>query len=239
MNGYGFFRSIQLIVGLGFMILTGAVVIGFNVWIQISRELTYRNRFGGGWREEFEKDFYSVAAAHTRVALGVFGLLAIGVLLVWLYRGLKRPDGHGRKRRHSHESGSPLERVMRHRRRAVVGVYFGVIGILVGVFLSLVRVGLFADHANEVVVGIFVFLGGFCGVMIGCSAWLKAKGWNEAIVFIGVMPLAVLFVPFVRIIVLTTGILPVAMVLMPLSLVVVVFVLPDRSGVSRRRRGGL
>jgi hypothetical protein len=125
---------------------------------------------------------------------------------------------------------------VRYRRKALIGVYFGVIGILVGVVLSLFRIGIFEDHANEVVLGIFIFAAGFCGVMAGCSAWLKAKGWNEAIAFIGVMPLAVLFVPFVRIIVLASGILPVAMVMMPIILVVVVLVLPDKSGVPRRRQ---
>jgi hypothetical protein len=44
----------------------------------------------------------------------------------------------------------------------------------------------------------FAFLAGYSGVIAGCSYWLKAKQCNEAIVVIGLMPLALLFIPFQR-----------------------------------------
>jgi hypothetical protein len=86
------------------------------------------------------------------------------------------------------------------------------------------------------VLGVFIFLGGYGSVIIGCSYWLKAKQWPEAIVFIGLLPLAIPFIPFVRLILLAAPrIIPVAMVMMPLILIVVVCLLPDKSGVSKRR----
>jgi len=237
MSGYTFIRSLYAIVGLG---LTAALSVlafaafGINT---IVREVSYRNRFGLDWQAQFENDIGPVAGQRLKGAAALVGAVTIVCILVWLYRTIRHPHAQNRSRprKHRHERESPIERVVRYRRKALVGVYFGLIGISAGLVLSLFRVGLFEDHANEVALGIFVFAGGFCGVMAGCSAWLKAKGWNEAIAFIGMMPLAVLFVPFVRIIVLASGILPVAMVMMPIILVVVVLLLPDKSGVSRRR----
>jgi Na+/melibiose symporter-like transporter len=238
MSGYGFFRSLYIIVGLG---LTGIMsVLAFAVFAinTVVTELKYRNRFGPDWQGQFEDDIGPVAEQRLKGAACLIGAVAIAWILIWLYRAVRRPHAQGRPRRHKNRDrlASPVERIVRHRRKALVCVYFGIIGIAAALVLSLFRVGFFEDHANEVVLGIFIFAGAFCSVIAGCSAWLKAKGWNEAIAFIGVMPLAVLFVPFVRIIVLASGILPVAMVMMPIILVVVVLVLPDKSGLSRRRQ---
>jgi hypothetical protein len=238
MSGYTFIRSLYAIVALGMMAVLSVLmfaVFGINT---IVTEVSYRNRFGADWQGEFENDIGPVAEQRLKGAACLVGAAAIVWIVIWLYRTLRRPRAQSRPRRQKHRDcrESPTERIVRYRKKALVGVYFGVIGILAGVVLSLFRVGIFEDHANEVVLGIFIFAAGFCGVMAGCSAWLKAKGWNEAIAFIGVMPLAVLFVPFVRIIVLASGILPVAMVMMPIILVVVVLVLPDKSGLSRRRQ---
>jgi hypothetical protein len=237
MSGYMFFRMLWAIIGFGMIAVFSVLAFAVFAVETVVTELRYRNRFGLDWQAQFENDIGPVAEHRLKGVASLAGAAAIVCLLVWLYRSVKRPYAQKRSRRHKHsqKSDSPIERIMRYRKKALVGVYFGVIGIGAGVVLSLFRVGIFEDHANEVVLGIFVFLAGFCGVMAGCSAWLKAKGWNEAIVFIGVMPLAVMFVPFVRILVLASGILPVAMVMMPIILVVVVLVLPDKSGVSRRR----
>ena len=124
---------------------------------------------------------------------------------------------------------------MAWRRKAVVGVYFGLAGIIAGVLLVIFRAGLSSDHANEVVLGVFVFLAGYAGLIAGCSFWLKAKQQNDAIVFIGLVPLAIPLIPFVRLILLAAPALVLcAMVMMPLILLVVVAALPDRSGTSGR-----
>jgi hypothetical protein len=141
-----------------------------------------------------------------------------------------------RRKRHRHRFGSHLERIMYYRRNAILGIYFGLAGIALGVLLVLFRMGLFVDHSNEVVLGMFTFLGGYSAVLVGCWWWLRAKALNEALVFIGLMPLAILFIPFVRLIfVASPALLPMGMVMMPLILIVVVFVLPDQSGVSRKK----
>jgi hypothetical protein len=143
------------------------------------------------------------------------------------------PGARPRRKGHSHRYGSNLERIIRCRRNALLGICFGLGGIALGVCLVIFYCGIFLQHANEVVLGIFVFLCGYCAVLAGCWWWLKAKEWNEAIVFIGLMPLAILCIPFVRLILLAApAILPVGMVMMPLILIVVVWVLPDKSEAS-------
>jgi hypothetical protein len=118
-------------------------------------------------------------------------------------------------------------------------ICFGLPAIILGAFLAVFRLGLFSDHANEVVLGIFVFLAGYGGIISGCGFWLKAKEWNEGIVFIGLMPLAICFIPFVRLIFVAVPVLlPVTMFMMPLILIVVILTLPDRSGISNRKRWG-
>jgi hypothetical protein len=125
---------------------------------------------------------------------------------------------------------------MYYRRNAILGIYFGLAGIALGVLLVIFRMGLFVDHSDEVVLGMFTFLGGYSAVLVGCWWWLRAKALNEALVFIGLMPLAILFIPFVRLIfVASPALLPMGMVMMPLILIVVVFVLPDQSGASRKK----
>lgn len=117
----------------------------------------------------------------------------------------------------------------------MLGIYFGLIGVVAGVALVLVRWGLFADHQDESVLGIFVFLAGYCGLINGCWWWVKAKHWSEGVVFIGLMPLAFFVVPYVRLVILFSPMLLfAAMVMMSLILLVVVSVLPDKSGISRK-----
>jgi hypothetical protein len=241
MSGYTFIRSLYAIVALGLTVIGSTFAFAVFAFNTVVTEITYRHRFGAGWQAEFENDIGPIPEQRLKGAACFVGAVAIACIAIWLYRTLRRPHGQNRPRRHKQRDRveSSAERIMRYRRKALFGVVSGVIGIAAALVLSLFRWGIFQDHANELVLGIFIFAGSFCAVIAGCSAWLKAKGWNEAIAFIGVMPLATLFVPFVRIIVLASGILPVAMVMMPIILVVVVLVLPDKSGVPRRKSRGV
>jgi hypothetical protein len=174
--------------------------------------------------------------------LCAIGIVAIPTILFWLYKSLRpnwqnqketRADAKRERSRSRHESR--LERVVRYRRNAFLGNWFGVAGILAGIMLVIFRCGIFDDHANEVLLGMAVFIAGYCGVISGCWFWLKAKSLTEAIVFIAFMPLAVFFIPFVRLIFIANpAILLVGMVMMPLALVVVVFVLPDNSHIPKK-----
>jgi len=243
MAGYGFLRSLKMIFFLGLFVLVGLLICGFSIYHQFLRESNYRGRFGAGWRAEYERDFGSLTIAHVKVAVTAVGMVTICGLLTWLYKILRSPSHstsrHGtRAKSGTRRFRSRLDRINWCRRNAVLGIYFGLIGIISGAFLAIFRLGIFPDRGDEVVLGMFVFIGGYLGVITGCWYWFKAKEWNEAIVFIGLMPLAILFIPFVRLILLAApAILPAGMVMMPLILIVVVFVLPDKSGASRRKPG--
>jgi hypothetical protein len=232
--------SLKIIFFLICVVLLGMLFCGMTIYTELSQESSYRSRYGETWRTNFENDRGSLSRSHTRVGLSSFGIVAIGSLTVWLYRLLipgtaSRTAAAKKPKRSRPRFRSSRERTIHARRNGILGVYFGVGGVLVGMLLALFRLGIFSNHDDEIVLGVFVFLLGYAGVLTGCWWWLKAKEWNEAIVFIGLMPLAVFFVPFVRLIVLAMPqILVAGMVMMPAILIVVVFVLPDKSGASRR-----
>jgi hypothetical protein len=228
-----------------------ASLLGFAGFIrsELKTEARFRNRYGADWQVEYEKVHGSLAAAHARIGLSAVGIVSVSGLVAWLYRIL-RPGNYSRRRSRQKTSeyvrpaAAHLERTVRYRRNAILGNYFGGAGILLGVFLVIFRVGIFSDHSDEVVLGMFVFLAGYGAVIAGCGYWLRAKQWNEAIAFIGLMPLAIPMIPFVRLVLVAApAILPVSMTMMPLILIVVVFALPDKSGASgtksswRRHRG--
>jgi len=172
----------------------------------------------------------------------LFGLFGPPGQLVILIGLLVIQDKHSRTpvraRANKHRyRGSSTERIVICRRNAVVGIFFGLTGIAAGVFLVLFRTGIFRNRDNEVLMGMIIFLCGYVGVITGCWWWLKAKDWIDAIVFIGLMPLGVFFIPYVRLIfLLSPALLPISMVFMPLVLLVVVAVLPDKSGWVGRKR---
>src|SRR5262245_42909535 len=138
MNGYGFFAALRVIFGLGLFTVTGmAVFVGF-IWNELAREAGYRARIGDGWQVEFEKDHGSLASAHGKVAAAALGLVLIPAILFWLYRTLY-PRSQTRTARRASRSRQPrrresrIERVVRYRRNAILGNYFGVAGILASV----------------------------------------------------------------------------------------------------------
>ncbi len=241
MTPFGFFGALKLIFSVGLVVLGGLGVSAGFIWSELSTEAKFRSMYGTSWRSQYEEIYGPLATAHTKIAMSAVAFVAVSALVVWLYRHLRR-DGHtghssgSRQRRSSHRYGSPLERAAAYRKKAVVGIYFGLVGIMLGILLVIFRIGMFSRHSDEMVLGIFVFLAGYSGIIAGCSYWLKAKQWNEAIVFIGLMPLVIPLIPFVRLVLLAAPlILPAGMVMMPLILLVVVATLPDRSGASRRR----
>jgi hypothetical protein len=238
MTGYGFFRTLHLFAGLALMIAAGLVICVWFICSEISTEREFKNRFGAGWRTEYESVHGPLSEARAKSVMSGVGLIAISGVTVWLWRILRGSSSAGaNRRRHRHSHKSHLERIMIYRRNALLGIYFGLPGIFLGALFVIFRWGIFADHANEVVLGMFVFLAGYAGIIVGCACWLKAKEWNEALVIIGLLPLAILFIPFVRLLLFAEPLLlPVGMFMMSLILIVVVFALPDKSGVGRGMR---
>ena len=239
MTGYGFFRSIRFLIGVGCLaLIVGLLYVGlfFGFFGEIFSELAFKHQYGAEWMVHYEEARGSLSKAHTDLgveAFGIIGMTASGIMLV---RGLKNS---GRETPKTHKPDeSRIERRVRYKRNALLGVYFGVPGILVSVLLVFYRMGIFVDHSNEVILAIFIFIGSYCAVVSGCYWWLKLKKWTEAVLIIAFMPLIVFFIPFVRLLVFKViGLLIAAMVMMPLILVVVVAALPDKSGHGRRRAG--
>jgi hypothetical protein len=238
MTGYGFFRVLQMFAGFAFMICGGLVACVWFICSEISTESDFRHRYGPEWRREYESVHGSLSEARAKSVMCGVGFIAISGVTAWLWRTLRGgPSGTVSRRRHRHSHKSPLERIMIYRRNALLGIYFGLPGIFLGALFVIFRWGIFRDHANEVVLGMFVFLGGYAGIIVGCAYWLKAKKWNEALVIIGLLPLGIVFIPFVRLLLFAEPLLlPVGMFMMSLILIVVVFALPDKSGVGRSMR---
>ena len=100
----------------------------------------------------------------------------------------------------------------------------------------LLPLGLFDTRDNARVGGLLVFVPSYTAIIYGCYSWVRAKHWHEAVVFIGLCPLAPLVISYVRILYLAAGVLPLLMVIMPILLIGVVAVLPDKSGIPKRKR---
>jgi len=239
MTGDGFFRTLQMIAGVALLIFCG---LGICIWFicsEIFTEKEFRQRYGAEWRTEYENVHGSLAQARAKSVMCGVGFVALSGISTWLWRNLRgNPSATPSRRRHRHSHKSHLERIIMYRRNALLGIYFGLPGLFLGVLFAIFRWGIFRDHANEVVLGMFVFLGGYAGIIVGCAYWLKAKQLNEALVIIGLLPLAiecgVLFIPFVRLFLFADPLLLfVGMFMMSLILIVVVFTLPDKSGVGR------
>jgi len=237
MTGYGFFRSIRFLIGLGCIAIIALllyVCLIFGLCHEIFREISLHHQYGVDWTVQYEQTYGPLSRAHQNMGIALFGITGLTIAWILLVRGLKNA-GRGTPRKRKRDE-SRIERHVRYKRNALLGVYFGVPGILLSVLLTIFRWGIFAEHSNEVVLAIFVFLGAYCAVMSGCYWWAKAKGWNEAVVSIGFGPLFIFFIPFVRVLVFKVpGLLVAAMVMAPFILVVVMAVLPDKSGHSRRR----
>lgn len=236
MNLFQIFGLTRLLLVVGGIGLAGFLAFISFIWNEVSQLRSFQRQFGADWKTEYEQIVAPVATTYLRITLAVGGLIALVAVSFWLYRSLRRqPEKSSRPRSRSRRSRSAIERQVRYRRNALLGNYFGLAGILAGLLLVTVDWGLFRDHDDEASLGIFVFLFGYGSLISGCWWWLKAKSWNEAVVFIGLLPVVILFIPYVRLIfVAIPELLAVMMVMMPLILFTVVLVLPNHSPPPRR-----
>lgn len=172
------------------------------------------------------------------VGFGLFPCLQPLILTVLLVLPDKNPPPRQRKFTPNNAPPEPIiGRLVRYRRNALVWNIFGLFFVLAGISTTLFPVGIFADFENESLCGFVVFVCGYAGVINGCKWWLKVKGWPDGVVFIGLMPLAICFIPYVgEVILIEPLLLPLSMFLMTLILLVIIFVLPDKSGRAGRAR---
>jgi hypothetical protein len=238
MSGRRFFRKIRKLLGPGLLVLVALAACLVAPYLELMRELPYRDLYGGGWKDQYERHFGSLTDARIRVAVIVLGIVSVLAILIVLVMYLRRKPYESRGRGNSRRpmQGSTIEKIVRWHRNALLGMYLGAGGMMAGILLVVFQWNIFTDHADEVALGIVMFLFGYCGVIAGCRWWLRAKAWAEAGVFIAFLPLAAFLVPYARVIFESMpAIVMLATAVVPLLLVAVVFALPDRSGTNRRQ----
>jgi hypothetical protein len=163
-------------------------------------------------------------------------LVTLTLLLFALPDKCPHSSSQTRKKKHSHDE-SQIGRIVRFRRNALVANALGVFGILLALSIIFVPIGFFASRDNACVTAIFIFIPSYAAILNGCWSWVRAKNWPGGVIFIGLMPLALPFIPYVRLIYRVAPLLlPASMVMMPIVLIVVVAGLPDKSGMSKRKR---
>jgi hypothetical protein len=241
---YRFVRSIHIVISLAIFLLAAYVTLGGILYNELRKEIGYRSKYGEGWKAPFERDYGPVARSRFRVGISSCCLLLMTSGLVWLYRQVPDVDRLRRSSGRRQTEPSPIRSDRdRSKRYAFLGVASGVCGIGFGIWIALFPLsfglGASADREAPIILGGWVLFGGYSAVIAGCYWWLKAKGWNEVLVVVGLLPLILLCIPFVRVALLAIPqILIIGMIMMPLILITVIMVLPDRSGFSKRRRRG-
>jgi hypothetical protein len=112
----------------------------------------------------------------------------------------------------------------------------GLAGVLLALALTFIPSAFFLMPADAQVIGLFIFVAGYAAIIYGCWWWVRAKNWVETVVLIGLSPLVVFSIPWVRLLYLIPGVLPLMMVMMPVLMIGVVAALPDKSGMPQRKR---
>jgi hypothetical protein len=142
-----------------------------------------------------------------------------------------------RQPRRKHQKESLVERTVRYRRNAFACNLFGMGGILLAVLLVFLPIPQTRTPDGRHLIALGFFVPAYAAVIFGCSYWVRAKSWPDAVLLIGLLPLAILFIPFVRLIYrMVPLLLPFGMVFMPVIMIGVIAVLPDKSGLPKRKR---
>jgi uncharacterized membrane protein len=167
------------------------------------------------------------------LCFGIFWPAQMVILAILLFALPDKCSSPMRKQKHHHDE-SPIARIVRCRRNAFMANLLGIAGILVSLALVFLPLGLFDRRDNAGVAAVFIFVPSYVAIIFGCCCWLKAKNWPDAVVFIGLCPL-LLLLRRGRMIYLNTGLFLLMMVLMPILLMGVIAVLPDKSGMPKRK----
>ena len=127
----------------------------------------------------------------------------------------------------SNRSESRSARRVRDRRNMILSLYFGFPIMFLGVTICVFNFGF--DRSIQVAIGMLMILASYGVVLLGCSYWLRAKGWDQAVLLIGLLPILCPFLPGFRLAIRNPVILFGGMVFMSMLLAVVIFSLPNRS----------
>lgn len=104
MNFFQMLRLARLFVlGLVFIGLMIFGLIGITISL-IHREMGFYERYGKDWVQEYEKYYGPVAKTNFRIGLGIFGIIAVCVLVWWIYRNIDpyKAKNFRRRRRRRH-----------------------------------------------------------------------------------------------------------------------------------------
>ena len=174
------------------------------------------------------------------LVLGILGPLVQIIILLLLLFGMEDrcPDlSRRRPAKHHHRDESPIDRIVRLRRNAFAANLFGCLGIFVVVMIILLHIHVASTPDDNGEIRLLLFLPSYGLVIWGCANWTKAKNWPDAICLIGLLPLAVFGIPYVRLIYrIVPKAFPIGMALMPIIMIAVIAVLPDKSGMPRRKK---
>jgi hypothetical protein len=110
----------------------------------------------------------------------------------------------------------------------ILALYLGFPVMFLGVFACVFHFRVFTE-STETAIGLFMILASYGVVILGCSWWLRAKGWDQAVLIVGLLPVLSVLLPGFRLAVRNPIILWGSMVFMSMLLAVVIFSLPDRS----------
>src|SRR5579871_4075661 len=127
MSPYGFYRTIRFVASIGIIFLFAALLClacGLAVVHDLYREADFHHRYGDNWKAVYEERYGSLTEEHNHIALSAVSFVALAAAGTWFVKVLWQNMG-GRPRRkhskHSYSAASPIERVMRYRRKALLG----------------------------------------------------------------------------------------------------------------------
>jgi hypothetical protein len=254
MNGYQLYRASSAIIGFGLYVTGFVFLMGFEIHDQWVLQSSYRSRFGGEWKQHYEEEQHiSVAEGNGKIVVAIGGVVIVPVLLYLIYRQIVPKNQNGPKGSRRRQSPNQMEippkvdelrneqllnaerrprrssRGARYRRNAAIGIPGGFLLILAGVVLALFQCGIFADHSEEFMLGSLVFFLGYSTVIYGCWSWAMAKHLNDALVMIGLAPLLLLLIPYVRLVIFyAPELVAASMIMMPVIMVSTIAILPSR-----------
>ncbi len=173
------------------------------------------------------------------IILGIFWpaqIVVLSLLLFALPDNCSRHSGQKTKRKNV-EDESQISRIVRYRRNALAANAVGLFGILIALGCILLGSVFFERRDNALLASVLIFVPSYAAVIYGGWWWTRAKNWPDIVIIIGLLPLVVLFIPAVNSVFrLDPMLFPVGMVVMPIILLGVIAVLPDKSGMPKRKR---
>ena len=108
----------------------------------------------------------------------------------------------------------------------ILALYFGYPLMFLGIATCLLNFGF--NQSTQTAGGMLMILASYGLVLLGCSYWLRAKGWDQKVMLIGLFPIFVPFLPGFRLAMRNPVLMFGGMAFMSILLTVVILTLPNR-----------